>query len=126
LEGTASYGFQETKDRITDRLLSNSPRHLITFSLTQPLFRRKLFISVNGGYRGRVETLTGDSVSRSSTVNLTFFGRRLSRHLDLSASAYNLLDNKNLDPGAGETRQPAIALDGRNFRVKLSWRLGER
>ena len=52
-------------------------------------------------------------------------GRNLTHNLDLSASMYNALNRTYFDPGAGDHRQDRLQQDGRNFRVKLTWRLGE-
>jgi iron complex outermembrane receptor protein len=48
-------------------------------------------------------------------------GRNLGKHLQVSASTYNLFDRRYFDPGAAEHRQSAIQQDGRSFRLKLTW-----
>ncbi len=126
LEGRASYSFQQTKDRVTEQFLSNSPRNLITLNLSQPLLRRKLFVSLDAHYRSRIQPLLGAPVSPFSVVNLTIFGRKIGKRLDLSASVYNLLDKRYFDPPSGENLQLPIQQDGRSFRVKTTWHLGER
>ena len=52
----------------------------------------------------------------------TLLGHALGKHLDLSASVYNLFDKKYFDPGRPEDVQDAIQQDGRNFRIKLTGR----
>ena len=47
LEGTASYSFQEKQDEVTDQLLSNSPRNLVKLSMSQPIMKRRLFVSLD-------------------------------------------------------------------------------
>jgi len=126
LEGTASYSFQETKDRITDQLLNNSPRNLVKLSMSQPILKRKLFVSLDAQYRSRIQTPFGGSVSPFSIVNFTLLGRNLGKHVDISASIYNLLDKKHFDPASGDTVQQVIQQDGRSFRIKMTWHLGER
>jgi iron complex outermembrane receptor protein len=54
--------------------------------------------------------------------NVSLLSRNLSHHLDLSASMYNLFNRTYFDPGAGEHRQDALQQDGRNFRIKMTWR----
>lgn len=125
LEGATSYSFQETKDGVTHRILSNSPRNLVKLSLSQPLFRRRAFVSLDAQYRSRVQTLTGSSASPFSVVNFTLLGRNLGKHIDVSASVYNLLDKKYFDPASGDTLQQLIEQDGRSFQVKMTWHLGE-
>ncbi len=126
LEGDASYSFQEAKDRDTNQFLNNSPRDLGKLDLIQPLLRRTLFASVNAQYRSGMTTFTGGSVSPFSIVNFDLFGRRIGRHLDLSASLYNLLDKTSYDPPSTAVPEAAIQQDGRTFRVKMTWHLGER
>jgi iron complex outermembrane receptor protein len=126
LEGAASYSFQETKDGATHLFLSNSPRNLVKLSLSQPLLKRNLFVSLDSQYRSQLQTLIGSSVSPFSVLNFTLSGRNLGKHVDVSASLYNLLDKKYFDPGSGDTVQLAIQQDGRSFRVKMTWHLGER
>ena len=41
---------------------------------------------------------------------------------ELSAGLYNLLDKNYADPGAEEHLQDSLRQDGRNFRVKLTFR----
>ena len=126
LEGSASYSFQETKDRVTDQLLSNSPRNLVKVSLSQPLLGRKMFVGLDAQYRSRIQYLGGGTVSPFSVVNLTLLGRKIGKHVDLSASIYNLLNKSYFDPPSSENLQQAIQQDGRSFRVKITWQPGER
>lgn len=125
LEGAASYSFQETKDGITDQFLTNSPRNLVKLNLRQPLFKRKLSLGLDAQYRSRIQTSSGTSVSPFSIVNFTVLGRKIGKHVDVSASVYNLLDKKYFDPASGDTLQQAIEQDGRSFRVKMTWHPGE-
>jgi outer membrane receptor protein involved in Fe transport len=125
-EGAASYSFQETKNLVTDQFLSNSPRTLVKLNLSQPLWKKRVSISLDAQYRGRIQTSDGSVVAPFSIVNFTFLGRKLARHVDLSASIYNLLDKKYFDPASGDTLQHAIEQDGRSFRVKMTWHPGER
>jgi outer membrane receptor protein involved in Fe transport len=126
LEGTASYSFQETKDDITNQLLNNSPRNLVELNLSQPLLKKRVSVSLDAQYRSRIQTLPGDSVSPFSVVNFTLLARNLGKHVDVSASIYNLLDKKYSDPSSGDTVQQAIPQDGRSFRLKMTWHPGER
>jgi outer membrane receptor for ferrienterochelin and colicins len=126
LEGAASYSFQETKDGVTDQFLSNSPRNLVKLNLSQPLLKRRLSVSLDAQYRSRIQTSSGTSVSPFSIVNFTLLGHKIGKHVDVSASVYNLLDKRYFDPASGDTLQQVIEQDGRNFRLKMTWHLGER
>jgi outer membrane receptor for ferrienterochelin and colicins len=124
--GTASYSFQETKDRDTNHFLSDSPRNLAKLNLIQPLFGQKMFASLDGQYRSRLENLDGTSVSPFTVVNLSFLAHKIARHADFSAGLYNLLDKKYFDPPSSENVQARIQQDGRTFRVKVTWHIGEK
>jgi outer membrane receptor for ferrienterochelin and colicins len=126
LEGAGSYSFQETKDEATNLFLSNSPRNMVKLNVSQPLWKKRLFVSLDAQYRSRLQTFGATSVSPFSIVNFTLLGRNLGKHIDVSASVYNLLDKKYFDPSSGDTLQQAIQQDGRSFRVKMTWHLGER
>ncbi len=125
-EGDVSYSFQEAKDRDVNQFLNTSPRHLAKLDLVQPLLRRTIFVSANAQYRSGMTTFLGTSISPFSIVNIDLFGRRIGRHLDLSASFYNLLDKTYYDPPSTAVPEAAIQQDGRTFRVKMTWHLGER
>lgn len=126
LEGTASYSFQQTKDRASNQFLSNSPRNLIKLSLTQPFLHKKLFASFDAQYRSRIQSLDSGTVSPFTVVNATLLGRNIGKHLDLSGSIYNLLDKSYFDPPSSANLQMPIQQDGRSFRIKLTWHPGER
>ena len=125
-EGTASYSFQETKDRYTGQFLSSSPRNLAKFNLIQPVFGQRLFASLDAQYRSRLEALNGDSVSPFTVVNLSVLAHKIARHADFSASLYNVLDKKYFDPPSNENVQDKIQQDGRTFRVQVTWHIGEK
>jgi len=124
-EGTASYCLQQTTDGATQQRLSDSPEHMAKLNLSVPVFRKKLFAGLDSQYMSTRGTLAGSRVPGFTVVNLTLLGRRLTHHLDLSASVFNLFDKKDFDPAASEHRQDALQQDGRNIRVKLTWKSGE-
>jgi iron complex outermembrane receptor protein len=124
-EGIASYSFQESKDRDAGQFLNNSPRHLAKLNLIQPILGRSLFVNLDAQYRSGMQTLAGNSISPFSIVNVNLFGRKIGRHADVSAGFYNLLDKKYYDPPSSAVPEDAIQQDGRAFRVKITWHLGE-
>ncbi len=126
LEGTASYSFQETKDRATNQFLSDSPRNLAKLSLSQPLLRRKVFFTLDAQYRSRIQSLDSTPISPFTVLNATILGHSIGNHLELSASAYNLLNRTYFDPPSSENLQLPIQQDGRSLRLKLVWNLGGR
>jgi iron complex outermembrane receptor protein len=121
LEGKASYGFSETGDALTGQSLSNSARHLGKLNLIAPL-PRNLFASLDAQYNSSRQTLAGNTVSGFAVFNLTVLGHTLGKHMDLSASIYNILDKKYSDPGRPEDPEDSIPQDGRSFRIKITSR----
>jgi len=121
LRGRASYTYQRTEDANGD-VLSNSPEHLAKLNLIVPLWKDKLFSGVELQYNSEVKSITGHTVDDYWVVNFTLFSRDIIKNLELSASIYNLFDQKYYNPGAGEHLQDQIQQDGRTFRVKLTYR----
>ena len=122
LEGYASYNLQRTTDRLTAQRLTNSPQHLAKLGVIVPVVPKKLFASLDPWYMSRRRTLSGSSVGGFPVFNATLLSRNLGRHAEVSASLYNLFDKNYADPGGEEHVQDALQQDGRNFRVKLTFR----
>ena len=125
LQGTTSFSYVDTDDDKDGQKLTNSLRHMAKLNLIVPLIQKRLFASLNAQYIGRRETSAGNTVSGFSVFNVTLLGHTLGKHMDVSGSVYNILNKKYFDPGRPEDVQDAIQQDGRNFRVKLTWRFGE-
>jgi len=128
LIGRISYTFQAAKDRITDKVLTDSPRHLFKLNLSVPVIKEKLFAGFDFQYvsaRTTLRTLAfpdGLEAARYSVVNFTLFSRNLVKGLEISARVYNLLDEQYGDPSTPFHVQDVIPRDGRSFRVKLTYR----
>jgi outer membrane receptor for ferrienterochelin and colicin len=122
LEGRASYSYTATVQSATQQVLANSPYQLGKLNLSLPLLQQRLFASLDAQYTSPVQTLGGNTVSGFSVFNVTLLGHTLGKHLDLSASVYNILDKKYFDPGRPEDVQDRIQQDGRNFRIKITSR----
>lgn len=125
-EGIASYSFQEAKDRDTKQFLDSAPRHLGKVDLTQALFKRKLFAGLNAQYRSGMTTFSGGKVSPVPLVDFDLSGQNIGKHLELSASFYNLFNKTYYDPTSAAVQGGSIQEDGRTFRVKMVWHFGER
>ncbi|HZW80061.1 MAG TPA: TonB-dependent receptor [Candidatus Deferrimicrobiaceae bacterium] len=122
LQTTASYSYTDAQDAVTHQILTNSPQHLGKLNLAVPMLQRRLSAAVDAQYMSARQTLAGTSVSGFAVFNVTLLGHTLGKHLDLSASVYNILDKKYFDPGRPEDPENVIQQDGRNFRVKLTGR----
>lgn len=124
LEGRLAYSFQETRNLETGLTLSNCPRHLAKLHLTAPLYRDKLFGGVEVLFTSPRRTLTGSLVPAVGLTNLTLVGRNLLPGLELSASVYNLFNQKYYDPGSLDhlgSGVKRIPQDGIGFRLKATY-----
>jgi len=124
LQGRISYTLQETEDRSTGQRLTDSPQHLgkVNLSAPVPLLKEKVFASVEFQYTSERSTLLGTEADGFGIVNFTLFSRNLVKGLELSASIYNLLNEKYSDPATPFHTQDILERDGRTFRVKLTYR----
>ena len=71
---------------------------------------------------GERKTLGGNTARGAVLTNLTLLSERVLGGLDVSLSLYNLFDIRYAHPGGGELLQDVIVQDGRDFRLKLSYR----
>jgi iron complex outermembrane receptor protein len=122
LEGTVSYSFQDARSPSTSRPLTNSPKHLVQASLSVPLFKQKVFASMDLQYVSKRATLLGQYTAAYVVPNFTLFSPRLFRGWEVSASLYNALNQKYGDPGGNGLAEDVIVQDGRSFRVKVGYR----
>ncbi len=133
LRGLASYTFADTEDENTGAQLENSPRHLGKLNLSASLWREKVFASLELQATSERRTVAGSETDAYAIVNFTLFSRELLKGLELSASIYNLFDERYSHPVSadftyngpvsGETLAlDTVEQDGRSFRVKLLYR----
>lgn len=123
-EGRAGCTWQRSKAHGAATALSNSPRNIAKVNLVLPLRHGKISLSPEVQFVSRRRTVPGkvnESVAGYSVVNATLLARPLPR-LELSASAYNLLDKRYADPAGPEHLQDSIPQDGRNYRMKATFR----
>ena len=122
LRGRASYTYTHTEDTMTGQRLSNSPEHLAKLNLSVPLWQDKLFASVElQGMSGR-DTVRAGSVEGFVVANATLFSQKIVKGLEVSASVYNLFDQRYRDPVVDDFTQDSIQQDGRQFRIKATWK----
>ena len=100
----------------------NSPEHLVKLDLTTPLYKEKIFATVDCQIMSDRITLAGQTDPGFGTVNFTLFSRQLIKGLDLSASVYNLFSARYSDPGGQEHLQDLIQQDGRAYQIKATYR----
>ncbi len=117
----ASYTRYDAVSSITGQKLANSPENMLKAHASVPVFRDRLFGSVELLYAGDRTTLTRGHTGDAWLLNATLFSRELIPGLEVSASVYNLLDQKYRTPGGEEHLQDTIAQDGRTFRLKMTY-----
>jgi len=134
VRGRASYTFQETEDKSNGQVWTDSPRHVAKLNLSVPLWKDKIFAGLEFQYLSSRNTTflnwkeqqwveqPGPDAAGYGIVNFTLFSQNLLKGLDLSASVYNLLDTTYSDPSTPYHVQSSIEQNGRNFRVKLTYR----
>jgi outer membrane receptor for ferrienterochelin and colicins len=122
IQGRASYSFTDTEQPPTGQTLANSPRHLGKLDISAPIVRQRLFASLDAQYTSPDQTLAANTVSGFSVFNVTLLGHTFAKHLDVSASVYNILNKKYFNPGRPEDTQDSIQQPGRNFRILLTGR----
>jgi iron complex outermembrane receptor protein len=118
----ASYAWQITRDKATGAELENSPHQLVKLNYSEPMFAGALRVGAELQYTGSRKTLAGGRIGGYAIANLTLLSERLAKGMELSATAYNLLDKRYADPGRPEHLMDSIAQNGRSVRIKLTYR----
>ncbi len=124
IETKVSYAYQKAKDGLTDMILTNSPRHTAKVNFLLPVLRDKAFLGTEFQYMSPRKTLSGRETDNIFLTNLTLFTQNFVKGLEVSASVYNLFNQKYGDPGSDEHIQSGldqIGQDGINFRVKVTY-----
>jgi outer membrane receptor protein involved in Fe transport len=115
--GRAGYTFTGTTQLLIHQTLANSPQHLGKVNVSVPPMQHRLFADVDAQYTSSVGTLAGNMISGFTTFNVTLQGHTFTKHLDASASVYNILDKRYFDAGRPENPEDVIQEDGRNFQA---------
>jgi iron complex outermembrane receptor protein len=121
--GQLGFSALDTEDKDTGVRISNAPKYLVTggVSVPIPVCSQWVYLSPELQYVGGRKTLSGAEVDSSFFGNVTLLAR-LFDHVDASFSVYNLFDRDNAVPGAGEHIQDRLPMDGRTYRLQLSYR----
>ncbi len=120
IEGRVSYTLQRTVDGVTQLSLTNSPPQLAKMNLTAPLVHHWFSMGVEGLYADPRKTYAGTYAGRYAIANVTVSSREFGGGFQLSASVYNLFNNKYSDPVGPEIEEPALQQNGRGFRIQIS------
>ena len=120
LRGRLSYCLQRAVAGDSHDELNNSPGHLVQGNIIFPIYQEALFGGAEFRFvSGRENEPTGHAAGYW-VANLTLFSHHIWRRVDLSASIYNLFDQRYFDPTPIELRQTILEQDGRTFLVKLT------
>jgi iron complex outermembrane receptor protein len=119
ISGGASYALQRAVDAQTGERLTNSPTHLAKLHLSVPLYWRWLRLGAEVLLMDRRLTLSQQWTSFSVIPNLTLTAEHLGGVLDVSASLYNLFDDRAGDPASQDHSQDVLPREGRVLRIKL-------
>lgn len=128
ISGKLSYTYQDIRNHDLNGFVTNSPRNLVKGALSVPLPLKNSFATLEMLYGGSRINASGQKVDGAVIVNLTLLCRDVVQGLDLSASAYNLLDTRYSMPAGpdnsnslGESLR-GIRQDGITFRLKATYR----
>lgn len=133
IRAQASYTFVDTEDGETGLELDNAPQHLGKFNLSAPVWREKIFASLELQAMSSRRTILGNASDPYAVLNFTLFSRELVKGLEISASLYNLLDQRYTHPVSADYHYTGpvsgdpitldkVEQDGRSFRLKLIYR----
>ncbi|MHC1725574.1 MAG: TonB-dependent receptor plug domain-containing protein [Syntrophobacteraceae bacterium] len=121
IESRISYAYQRAIDEASSTVLTNSPLHQAKLNLIFPLFKDKAFLGTEFQYMSPRKTLAGNYTDNAFLTNLTIYTQNFWKGLEVSASIYNLFNQKYGDPGSDEHIQDFIVQDGINFRIKVTY-----
>lgn len=133
LRTMANYTYAEVEDTDTGKTLSNSPEHMGKVQLNVPLWRERIFGGLELQTMSSRRTVGRGEVDPFWVANFTLFSHELIKGVELSASIYNLFDERFRDPvsddffftGPRSGRMidlESVQQSGRTFRVKVTWR----
>lgn len=120
----ASYSYQRAIDETTGARLTNSPESIVTLNASTPVLALGIRAGVEAQYVSSRKTALGTATPHT-LVNLTLRNATLLKNLELSASVYNLLDQKFGDPATPDLAAKGldtIPQDGRTWQLKLVYR----
>ena len=118
----ASYSHQEAVSQTTDERLVNSPENVFKSQVSVPLFKDKIFGSLELLYANDRYTLDRAKTGDMWVLNGTLYSVNLAPHFNFSVSVYNILDQKYLTPSGVKNIQDTIPQDGRTFRIKFGYK----
>ncbi|MEM5790338.1 MAG: TonB-dependent receptor, partial [Syntrophobacteraceae bacterium] len=121
IESRLSYAFQQARNDLDDSILTNSPFHQGKLNIIFPLYRDRVLLGTEFQYMSPRKTLAGQKTDNVFLTNLTLFTQKFMSGMEVSATVYNIFNQKYGDPGSEEHLQDILYQDGINFRVKVTY-----
>ncbi len=122
IRGRIAYTFQESENKLDGTVPVSSPRHLAKMNLQVPFLNERMILSLEEQYVDTRRAVTGAAAAPYFLTHVTLLGKGWVNGLEGSVSVYNLFDKRYEDPASQEHAQNAITRDGREFRIKLTYR----
>jgi iron complex outermembrane receptor protein len=122
VEGSISYAFQQATNTSTRIAVTNAPKHLVQATLSMPVFKQKVFASMDLQYVSNRVLLMGGSAKSYILPNFTLFSRNVFDRWEISASLYNAFNQKYGDPVGNGLAESIIIQNGRSFRIKVGYK----
>ena len=97
-------------------------KQLPKVNLSVPLVQKKFFVSADAQYVSQRRTIAQTELGGFFVMNLNLYARKIGEQFDFSSGFYNILDKRFADSGGLEHVQTSIPQNGRNFRIKLTYR----
>ena len=119
--GRLSYSLQRTEDRATREVLTNSPEQMLQLELRSPIPGVGAIAALDAQYMSRRRTLGGNDARSHLLTNVSLFSPRTFGMFDLSASVYNIFNQRYGDPVSDGHTQDTVQQDGRSFRVRAAF-----
>lgn len=118
----SSYGHVDVEQMRTDTRADDAPRHNLKFGYAAPVPGTSWMLGGNLEYISDRRTSGSGEVSGYTLANLTLSSREAWKGVDVSASIYNLFDERYADPARGvHAPIAAIPQEERNFRVQVGY-----
>jgi outer membrane receptor for ferrienterochelin and colicins len=117
-----SYTYQDINGQLSGGEVMDTPSHLAKFNLIVPLYEDKVSLGWESLFTSSRDTRGGFGTGDQWLNNLTLFARNLRPGLEISASLYNIFDETFYHPAGPEIEPNWVIQEGRNFRVKLTYR----
>jgi iron complex outermembrane receptor protein len=122
LWGYLSYTFQHAEDADLKEKLTNSPSHIVRMGFSYPVMKH-FYAATELLYETDRRTVYGTKTDPYLLTNFKLSSKLLFNHVKFSLQIRNLFDVTYKTPGGFEHLQDSITQNGRNFDVKLEYKL---